>query len=221
MMATDMSLVRPETLRFQVEKVLRQAIIDGRFAPGERLIERELCASLGVSRTSIREALRKLEAEKLVTIVANKGPMVASLSVKEAADLYELRGMLEGFVAHEFAQSASAADLAQLAEALTQVRTAAVAQDHVGYLPAKNALYRIMLARCDNQLVNESLTGLHLRLNLLPANMQIPADRLAESLQEIESLYQAIVARDGEAAEKAARWHMAHARQAVLQWLGK
>jgi len=59
-MAADMSLVRPETLRFQVENVLRQAIIDGRFTPGERLIERELCASLGVSRTSIREALRKL-----------------------------------------------------------------------------------------------------------------------------------------------------------------
>ena len=220
-MAADMSLVRPETLRFQVENVLRQAIIDGRFAPGERLIERELCASLGVSRTSIREALRKLEAEKLVTIVANKGPMVASLSVKEAADLLALRGLLEGFIAREFSQSASAEELAEFAAAVAQLHAAVVVQDHAGYLLAEKALYHFMLARCDNQLLKESLTGLHLRLNLLPANLQVPADRLAESLQEIEFLYQAIAARDGEAAEKAARWHMTNARQAVLQSSGK
>jgi DNA-binding GntR family transcriptional regulator len=64
-------------LRHQVEHVLRQAIMLGRFAPGARLIERELCETLGVSRTSIREALRRLEAERLVCIVPHKGPIVA------------------------------------------------------------------------------------------------------------------------------------------------
>ena len=68
-MAAGMELVRPESLRHHIENVLRQAIMSGRFAPGARLVERELCESLGVSRTSVREALRSLEAEKLVRTV--------------------------------------------------------------------------------------------------------------------------------------------------------
>src|SRR6202044_153255 len=98
-MASDMDLIRPETLRHQVENVLRQAITSGRFAPGARLIERELCETLGVSRTSVREALRRLEAEKLVRSVPHKGPVVAIMSKQEATELYAIRGLLEGFAA--------------------------------------------------------------------------------------------------------------------------
>src|SRR5712664_797102 len=100
-MTPEMGLVRPQTLRHQVEHVLRQQIMSGRFAPGARLIERELCETLGVSRTSVREALRKLEAEKLVSSVPHKGPMVAVISRKEAAELYAIRGLMEGFAAGE------------------------------------------------------------------------------------------------------------------------
>lgn len=98
-MAAEMGLVRPETLRHQVENVLRQAITSGRFAPGARLIERELCETLGVSRTSVREALRRLEAEKLVRSVPHKGPVVAIMSKQEATELYAIRRLLEGFAA--------------------------------------------------------------------------------------------------------------------------
>src|ERR1700722_20278478 len=85
---TYIRLVRPETLRHQVEHVIRQAIMSGRFAPGARLIERELCESLGVSRTSVREALRRLKADKLVCSVPHKGPTVAVISKQEASELY-------------------------------------------------------------------------------------------------------------------------------------
>ena len=102
-MTAEMALVRPETLRHQVENALRQAIMSGRFAPGARLIERELCETLGVSRTSVREALRRLEAEKLVRSVPHKGPVVAIMSKQEAAELYAIRGLLEGFAALYFA----------------------------------------------------------------------------------------------------------------------
>ncbi|OUL96435.1 GntR family transcriptional regulator, partial [Paraburkholderia hospita] len=128
-MSTDIGLVRPETLRHQVENMLRQAIMSGRFAPGARLIERELCESLGVSRTSVREALRKLEAEKLVRSVPHKGPIVAVISPQEASELYALRGLLEGFAAHEFARLASDAAIAQFGEAAKELRTQATAQD--------------------------------------------------------------------------------------------
>jgi DNA-binding GntR family transcriptional regulator len=112
-MAAEMDLVRPETLRHQVEHVLRQAIVSGRLAPGARLIERELCESLSVSRTSIREALRRLEAEKLVRIVPHKGPMVAVMTRQEASELYAIRGLLEGFAAAGFTRHADDASVAR------------------------------------------------------------------------------------------------------------
>ena len=86
-------------LRQQVVEALRLAIIDGRLAPGARLIERELTEMLRVSRTVIREALRQLESEGLIAIVPNKGPVVRALTLAEAKDLYQIRAVLEGLAA--------------------------------------------------------------------------------------------------------------------------
>ncbi|MDW9247698.1 GntR family transcriptional regulator [Burkholderia cepacia] len=74
-MGGEIGLVRAETLRSQVEGALREAITGGTLAPGARLVERELCERMGVSRTSVREALRKLEAEKLIEMVPHKGQL--------------------------------------------------------------------------------------------------------------------------------------------------
>ena len=89
-------------LRQQVLDELRQSIIAGRLNPGERLIERELISMMGVSRTVIREALRQLESEGLVAIVPNKGPIVRTLTLEEARDLYAIRAVLEGLAARLF-----------------------------------------------------------------------------------------------------------------------
>src|SRR3990172_9256820 len=105
-MPTRSSTVRAETpplrtirktaspLRHQVLEELRQSIITGRLAPGARLIERQLVDMMGVSRTVIREALRQLESEGLITIIANKGPVVREFTLAEAKDLYAIRGVL-------------------------------------------------------------------------------------------------------------------------------
>src|SRR5277367_656435 len=86
-------------LRRQVLEELRSSIISGRLLPGARLIERELIAMMGVSRTVIREALRQLEAEGLVSNIPNKGPIVRELTIEEAKDLYAIRAVLEGLAA--------------------------------------------------------------------------------------------------------------------------
>src|SRR5580698_5334841 len=149
-MEADMGLVRPETLRHQVEHVIRQAIMSGRFAPGARLIERELCETLGVSRTSIREALRRLEAEKLVCSVPHKGPTVAVISKQEASELYAIRGLLEGFAAGEFARVASDAAIVQFGEAAKALKAKAMTGDQAGVLAAKKDLYDVLLDNCGN-----------------------------------------------------------------------
>jgi DNA-binding GntR family transcriptional regulator len=87
---TDNMHISPSSasLRRAIEMRLRTAIVEGRFKPGDRLIEREMCQLLGVSRASLREALRQLEAEELVTIVPHRGPVVSELTAK--AGFYEV-----------------------------------------------------------------------------------------------------------------------------------
>ena len=93
-------------LRQSVVEALRRSIVHGSLAPGARLVERELIAMMGVSRTVLREALRQLEAEGLIDVVANKGAVVRSLSRAEAQDLYAIRAVLEGLAARLFTERA-------------------------------------------------------------------------------------------------------------------
>ena len=218
-MAIEMDLVRPETLRHQVEHVLRQAIMSGRLAPGARLIERELCESLSVSRSSVREALRRLEAEKLVSIVPHKGPIVAVISKQEATEVYAIRGLLEGFAAAEFTRHAPDAAIAQFVAAVPALKAAALSGEKDNVLKAKGHLYDIMLNHCGNALIKEILTSLYSRVNLLRATSLMHPDRLPASLREIDKLAKAIKSRNPEAAQKAATLHVANAEKAAMGML--
>jgi len=218
-MNTEINLVRPNTLRRQVENALREAIMTGRFHPGQRLIERELCETLGVSRTSIREALRQLEAEKLIRIIPHKGPTVASISLKEAEELYALRSVLEGFAAREFAQHGSDDEILQFSQVARRLREAAELGQQEEVLQAKTALYNIIFDNCNNSLVKEILTSLHSRVNLLRATTLMEPHRMPSSLAEIDQLAQAFRDRDSEQAQMIATLHVNNACKVALQML--
>ncbi len=215
-MATALQLVKPETLRAQVENNLRQAITSGQLRPGQKLIERELCEQLGVSRPSLREALRKLEAERLIVIVPHRGPEVAALTLQEAQDLYALRRLLESFAAHEFARAASDAQIKTLAKVVKRLREAGRRNNGAGVLDAKAEFYRVLLAGCGNALVSDILGGLLARVSLLRATSLMLPDRLPRSLDEIDALLVCIQQRDAKGAEKISRQHVLNAEQAAL-----
>lgn len=98
----------------QISDYLRAAIVQGKIKPNERLIEESLAQELGVSRTPVREALRRLEAEGLIEFIAQKGARVRPVSVGELTELYELRGLLEGHAARRAAKSITPQELAAL-----------------------------------------------------------------------------------------------------------
>jgi DNA-binding GntR family transcriptional regulator len=218
-MSGEIGIVRAETLRTQVESGLRDAITGGTLLPGSRLIERDLCERMGVSRTSLREAFRKLEAEKLIEMVPHRGPVVATISLKEASDLYALRGLLEGFVAREFAKAADDAALRAFGEAVKELRVKAVAQDRDGVLLAKTHLYDVLLNNCGNALIKEILESSYTRINLLRATSLMQPDHLSASLREIDKLHKMLKAHDEQGAEEVARAHVANASRAALRML--
>src|SRR5579862_2692037 len=87
--------VTPRLVQSQIVSKLREAILSGHFKPGERLVESTLCEMVNVSRSSLREALRRLEGEKLILNVPNRGPSVAEISWVEAEEIYNARILLE------------------------------------------------------------------------------------------------------------------------------
>ena len=215
-MVTELKQVKLETLRSQVENTLRQAIIRGELRAGEKLIERELCEMLGVSRQSLREALRKLEAEKLIVNVPHRGPEVASMTIEQARELYALRQLLESYAAQEFTIHASDKQIKDLVKTVKRLRDASRKNHSEGVLEAKAEFYGILLGGCGNNLVSEILGGLLSRVSLLRATSLMLEDRLPQSLKEIEALVECIQARDAKAAKAISLEHVSNAQKAAL-----
>lgn len=216
----DMQVAREAaTLRLRVEEKLREAIASGRFRPGTRLIERELCTLLGVGRTSVREALRQLEAEGLIVTVPHRGPTVASITVEEARQLYEVRAVLEGFAGRGCAEHATPDQVTRLARAVDAVETAA--RKGRGLVEAKTAFYEVLFASCGNEVVRQLLRVIHNRVTLLRATSMTQASRLPESLAELRAIQQRIAARDAAGAEAACVKHIRNAAQVALEVLAK
>ena len=212
-------LVRPATLRSQVENYLRNAISEGRFKPGERLIERELCEQMKISRPSLREALRALEAEKLIVNVPHRGPLVASITVDEAKDLYAIRALMEGFAAQEFARLADDALVGQLGLAIAGLRVATASGDKHAMLEEGAKFYEILLSGCQNKLVMEILKSLFLRIKILRSTSLNKPERAGPSLRELEAVYQAIASRKPLEAKELAQAHVVNAEKSALEML--
>jgi len=194
------------TLRALVEAKVRTAILSGHFKPGQRLVERELCELIGVGRTSVREALRQLEAEGLVSNVPHRGPSVSRISYEEAEQLYAFRGLLEGYAGQQFAQHGGADHMSRLTEAVEIFKRAAESENGSTILEAKTKFYDVLMDGCGNKFLQQALKLLHNRINLLRATSMMQPGRLKDSVAEICEIHDAIKARDSERAAAACRW---------------
>lgn len=210
---------KPSTLRTRVEEFLRASIMDGRIKGGERLREIELCEQLNISRSTLREALRTLEAERLISIEPHRGPTVVRITEKAARDLYALRALLEGFAAHEFARLASDSDVERLRKAVQALNRQAKGGNKSALLAAKHDFYDVLLSGCENDLVKDMLPGLLSRINLLRATSFTRPERLPESMAEIDHIFECILSRDPPGAQAAAQSHIVNAQRTALDVL--
>ena len=140
-------------VRQQTLSNLRTAIIEGHFKPGECLIERDLCKLTGVSRTSVREALRQLESEGLVKVIAQRGVIVATIKRDEARDLCEVRQVLEGLASRLFAERATSSQVLDLARVVKLLGKASRKGNVKDIIRSKNKFYSIILEGCGNKTI--------------------------------------------------------------------
>lgn len=201
-------------VREQLLHNLRQAIMDRRFRPGQRLVERELIEMTGVSRTSVREALRQLEAEGVVKTVPHKGTFVAVPTREEAEELFDVRASLEAIAARRFAETASDDEVKELRSLLDQMSD----MSEVGeILTVKDDFYRLLGSRAP--LVYSMLSSLHLRITMLRGASLSRENRLDTSRSELDDLVAAIERRDHVAAAEAAAHHVRQAAKACFETL--
>lgn len=210
---------RAAMLRLQVEDRLRAAISAGHFKPGERLIERVLCEQTGVGRTSIREALRQLEAEGLVTNVPHRGPVVSTISLEEARQLYTIRGVLEGFAGRSFAVRRVPEDVRVLMDAVARFAKAAKSGKRDELIDLKTEFYTILMRGCGNMFVGQMLTMMHNRVTLLRVTSMSQAGRLKHSVAEIRAIAEAIKNGDADQAEAMCKRHVEQAAKVALKVL--
>ncbi|YCI06976.1 GntR family transcriptional regulator (plasmid) [Ensifer sp. D2-11] len=209
---TAIRVERPtKTLRELALDKVRDAIVEGYFKPGDRLVERDLCAQLGVSRTIVREVLRHLESEGLVANLPNKGPIVARLDLNEAKQIYEIRGALEGMAARLCAERRDPAIGEALEASLIAIRECYAAKDMHGVLSHTSAFYQTLFTRVDRQVAWGVVNLLTVRINHLRSMTIKTRNRDVEGPAQMGKIVDAIRKGDGEAAYKAALDHVANA----------
>lgn len=209
-------------LREQVTKALRQAILTSELLPGQRLVERELIDKLGVSRTTVREAIRELTAEGLVTVVPQKGAIVTAISRDDAADLYEARSAIESLIVRRFTERASDAAVKDLQTAMRDFRKATErAKSIAELLTAKDGFYDVLVSGAGSAVLANLLASLHARVSMLRATSLGHAGRPTKAVEELEAVVAAIAARDASAAAEACAVHIRNASQTALAGPGK
>lgn len=207
--------ISPRTVQQETVDKLRQAIFCGLFQPGSRLVESQLCAQLGVSRPSLREALRSLEAERLIEIVPNRGPSIPTLSWEEATAIYEVRELLEVEAAGRCASMIPKDRLLDLEKSLVAFEAAASSKDNLAQVMSAAEFYSIILANCGNPILEEVHRGLLARISFFRGRSMSLEGRAQSSLAEMREIYEAIAAGDAKAARKAARRHLVKAKAAA------
>jgi DNA-binding GntR family transcriptional regulator len=195
------------SLREKTTAALREAILQLHFKPGQRLVERQLCAETGVSRTCIRESLRQLEAEGLVDRAQNKGMFVATISPAEAQQIYEVRGALEPECARLFVARASNGEIEELGRALARIEKAIGHKPVSDYVEALDVFYDVLLRGARNDVARSMLRTLRARMSYLRARTAQVAEigRKLETLELLRGILSAATERDAEAMARRCR----------------
>ena len=203
-------------LRDVVFNTLRQAILTGELKPGERLMEIHLANRLGVSRTPIREAIRKLELEGLVTMIPRRGAEVAKITEKSMKDVLEVRRTLDALSAELACERITPEDEKALEKACHDFEDAVKTKDTKAIAKADVALHDIIAKATGNQRLIQLINNLAEQMYRYRFEYIKDATQHERIIKEHRIIYESIVKKDKEAAAEMARTHIDNQEKAVI-----
>ena len=203
-------------LRDVVFNTLRQAILTGELKPGERLMEIHLANRLGVSRTPIREAIRKLELEGLVTMIPRRGAEVAQITEKSMKDVLEVRRTLDALSAELACERISKEEEEALKQACLNFEAAVKTKDTKAIAKADVAIHDIIAAATGNQRLIQLINNLAEQMYRYRFEYIKDATQHERIIEEHRIIYESIVKKDKEAAAEMAKTHIDNQEKAVI-----
>lgn len=203
-------------LRDVVFNTLRQAILTGELKPGERLMEIHLADRLGVSRTPIREAIRKLELEGLVTMIPRRGAEVAQITEKSMQDVLEVRRALDVLCVELACDRIREEQLEQLKNACTVFEKAVHTKDAKEIARADVDLHNIIVEAADNRRLIQLVNNLSEQMYRYRFEYIKDISQHQRLIREHRIIYESIVRKDKETAAQAAKLHIDNQEQAIL-----
>jgi len=211
------------SLRELTTRTLRDAILKMHFKPRQRLVERKLCEETGVSRTCVREAIRSLEAEGLVERIPNRGIYVASVSVEEARQIYEVRAALEPAFARLFVERAGDKELEALRAAYARIAKVITKRPVIPYVEALDEFYDVILRGARNEVARAVLRSLSARMRYLRALTADEAEvgRKQESLALMRKILEAALDRNAGVMAERCRAFVERSAKFAVSVLGK
>ncbi len=213
----QLSLQADLPLRDLVFNTLRQAILTGELKPGERLMEIHLADKLGVSRTPIREAIRKLELAGLVTMIPRRGAEVAQITEKSMSDVLEVRRTLDALCAELACDRISEEGLAALKDACGQFEQCVAGRDAQRIAQADVALHDIILQATGNQRLIQMVNNLAEQMYRYRFEYIKDSSQHERLVEEHKIIYQSILNKDKETAAAAARTHIDNQKKAIIR----
>ncbi|MEV0595710.1 GntR family transcriptional regulator [Nonomuraea cavernae] len=187
---------------------IRRAVLDGHFAPGQRLVESELCDLYQVSRSTVRQALRELVADGLIEVQRNKGARVRTISTAEAVEITEVRMVLEGLLAAKAAERVTPEQAERLLGIKDAMRERVAAHDPLAYSDLNASLHALIQEIAGQVTARTILVRLQAQLVRHQFRLSLQPGRSAVSLGQHEKIVDAVVARDPAGAEAAMREHL-------------
>ena len=210
----DGPLARP-ALAVELTDRLRRMIMEGELMPGEKIPERLLTERFGVSRTPIREAIKVLAHEGFVTLLPNRGAVVAAQSLAELAELFPLVAVLEGLAGELAATRATDAEIAAIDEETIRLRVAYEDRDRPAYFEINQAIHTAILAAARNPTLVQHHAMLARRVYRARYQANLTPERWLAATTEHEAIAAALRERAGEQLRHLLRQHLTHKLQAL------
>ena len=210
-------IVKHKSIRHEVYVFLKNAVLRNDFKAGDRLVEKDLADRMGISRTPVREAIRQLEPEGLVTNIPRKGVVVVGVSIKDALEIYTIRAVLEGLAAGLAAKSVTEKELEKFEEILNEMEKY-IEKENANKLITLHSNFHDFLAKCSK---NERLYRIIVSLQdyvkkYARISYSLPG-RLKIGWEEHRKIIDAIKQSDVEGAESTARINIMHGKEAFLE----
>jgi len=212
-------LIARRSLHDEIAALVRDMIVRGELEPGARVPEQQLCARFGVSRTPLREALKVLGSEGLLTLLPHRGAIVAKVTPREIEELFPIMGALEALAGELACRRATAEEIDGIRDLHARMTERFAAGDRNGYARLNEAIHDAIFAAAGNSELTHLYAQLMVRIRRVRFIARMSPARWREAVEDHEAIVEALEARDGARLAAVLRAHVEHKAATVLEAL--